>query len=187
MNDPDFRRFLEMCTTLNNEQRGPRSVLCEPPHQSCRLYERLEQKFSAHPRCQHCRSEDVRKYGRQSNRQRYQCKTCGRIFNVLTGIPLAHLNVTSISERPVKKNPVLVACDRQGSMVSDVLDHMWWEDIKAGLVSRISPGTPVCADALAQDDIVAAHLGVVLKTLIGVEGKAVCVRVFFTFSISMPP
>ena len=52
MNDPDFRRFLEMCTTLNNEQREIlRSALCEPPHQPCQLYERLEQNFSAHPRC----------------------------------------------------------------------------------------------------------------------------------------
>ena len=86
----------------------------------------------------------------------------------------------------LKKNPVLVACDRQDSMVSDVLDHMWWEDIKAGHVGRISPGIPVCADALAQHDIVAAHLGVVMKTLIGIEGKAVCVRVFFTFCMSIP-
>lgn len=31
MNDPDFRRFFEMCTTLNNEQREVlRSVSCEP-------------------------------------------------------------------------------------------------------------------------------------------------------------
>ena len=72
MSDLDFRRFLVMCTTLNNEQRGIlRSVLCEPPHQSCQLYKRLKQNFSARPRCQHCHREDVRKYGRQSNRQRY--------------------------------------------------------------------------------------------------------------------
>ena len=64
MSGPDFRHFLVMCTTLNNEQRGIlRSGLCEPPHQSCQLYERLEQNFSAHPRRQHCHSEDVRKYG----------------------------------------------------------------------------------------------------------------------------
>ena len=80
-------------------------------------------------------------------------------------------------ERPVKKSPVLVACDRQGSMVSDVLDHMWLEDIEARPVGRISPDTPVCADTLAQHDIVAG-LGVVLKTLIGVEGKTMREGVF---------
>ena len=81
-------------------------------------------------------------------------------------------------EPPVKKIPVLVACDRQRGMVSDVLDHMWLEDIGARPVGRISPGTPVCADTLAQHDIVAAHLGVVLKTLIGVEGKTMREGVF---------
>ena len=81
-------------------------------------------------------------------------------------------------ERPVKKIPVLVACDRQSGMVSDVLDHMWWEDMEARLVGRIPPGTPVCADALAQHDIVAAHLDVVLKTLIDAEGKTVREGVF---------
>ena len=60
-------------------------------------------------------------------------------------------------ERPVKKISVLVACDRQGRMVSDAHDHMWWEDIEARLVGRIPPGTTVCADALAQHDIVATH------------------------------
>ena len=51
MNDADFRRFLEVCTTLGSGQRKIlRSVLCEPPHQSCQLYERLEQNFAAHPR-----------------------------------------------------------------------------------------------------------------------------------------
>ena len=36
-------------------------------------------------------------------------------------------------ERPVKKIPVLVACDRQSGMVSDVLDHMWREDMEGVL------------------------------------------------------
>ena len=271
MNDADFRGFLEVCTTLSNSQRDIlRSVLCEPPRQSCQLYERLEQNFAAHPRCQHCHSDDVRKHGRQSNRQRYQCKTCGRTFNALTGTPLAHLHVMAVldtylecmttsmtlrptaracgisldtsfhlrhrimellqgeqaellqgiveldetffreshkgsrslpfqrkprkrggirkkrlkagqvrkPERPVKKIPVLVACDRQSHMVSDVLDHMWWEDMEACLVGRIPPGTPVCADALAQHDRVAQRLGLVLKTLVTTEGQTVREGVF---------
>ena len=57
-----------------------------------------------------------------------------------------------------KKIPVLVACDRQSYMVSDVLDHLWWEDMEAYLVGRIPRGTPVCADALAQHNKVAQRL-----------------------------
>ena len=81
-------------------------------------------------------------------------------------------------ERPVKKIPVLVACDRQSGMVSDVLDNMWWENMEARLVGRILPDTPVCADALARHNIVAAHLDVVLKTLIDAEGKTMREGVF---------
>ena len=63
-------------------------------------------------------------------------------------------------------------------MVSDVLDHMWWEDMEACLVGRIPPGTPICADALAQHDRVAQRLGLVLKSLVTTEGQTVREGVF---------
>ena len=63
-------------------------------------------------------------------------------------------------------------------MVSSVLDHMWWEDIEACLVGRISPGTPVCADALAQHGKVAERLRLVLKKLVTTEGQTVREGVF---------
>ena len=86
MKDADFRQLLESCTTLSRQQRDIlHSVFGEQSPQSCQLYERLDQNFTAHPRCQHFNSDDVRKYGRQSHRQRYQCKNCGRTFNALTG------------------------------------------------------------------------------------------------------
>ena len=98
--DTDFRQFLKSCTTLSHQRRDIlRSVLGEQSQQPCQLYERLEQNFTAHPRCQHCNSDDVRKYGRQSHRQRYQCKNCGRTFNALTGTALARLRVTSVLDK----------------------------------------------------------------------------------------
>ena len=63
-------------------------------------------------------------------------------------------------------------------MVSDVLDHLWWEDMEACLVGRIPRGTPVCADALAQHDKVAQRLGFVLKTLVTAEGQTLREGVF---------
>ena len=66
-------------------------------------------------------------------------------------------------EYPVKKVPILVACNRQRNMVSKMLDYMWWEEIESCLVGRIAPGTPVRADALAQHDRVAEHVGFVQK------------------------
>lgn len=69
-------------------------------------------------------------------------------------------------KKPVNKIPVMVACDRQQNIVSNVLEHMWWEDILACLEGHIKPQTPVCADALAQHEIIAKKLGVVLKELV---------------------
>ena len=101
MNDAEFRHLLESCTTLSDKQRTIlQSILNRLSHQqSCLLYERLEDNFAAHPICQHCNSDNVRKYGFQSHRQCYQCKTCGRTFNALTGTPLAHVNVTSVLDQ----------------------------------------------------------------------------------------
>ena len=81
-------------------------------------------------------------------------------------------------ERPVKKVPLLVACDRQRNMVKKVLDYMWWKEIESCLVGRIAPGTPVCADALAQHDRVNERLGFVLKTLVTTEGQTIREGVF---------
>ena len=272
MNDAEFRHLLESCTTLSDKQRAVlKSTLSKPPYQqSCLLYERLENNFAINPICPYCNSDNICKYGRQSDRQRYQCKTCSRTFNALTGTPLAHVNVTFVldqylecmttsmtlraaartcgisldtafhlrhrimqllqtdqaeqlngiveldetffreshkgsrtlptqreprkrggvrkkrlkagqvrkHEPPVKKIPVLVACDRQNKMVSNVLEHMWWEDIEACLTNRISADTLVCADALAQHSIVAKHLGFTLKTLVAVAGQTVREGVF---------
>ena len=272
MNDAEFRHLLESCTTLSDRQRAVlQSTLNRSFRQrSCLLYERLEDNFAANPVCQHCNSDNVRKYGFQNHRQRYQCKTCGRTFNALTGTPLAHVNVTSVldqylecmttsmtlraaaracgisldtafhlrhrimqllqkdqaeqlrgiveldetffresdkgsrtlpfqreprkrggvrkkrlkagqvhrREPPVKKVPVLVACDRQKNIVSHALDHMWWEDIEACLTGHICADTLVCADALAQHSIVAKHLGFTLKTLVAVAGQTVREGVF---------
>ena len=81
-------------------------------------------------------------------------------------------------ERPVKKVPVLVACDRQRDMVSKVFGCVWWEEIEPCLVERIAPSTYVWADVLAQDGRVAGHLGFVLKTLVTLEGQTVREGVF---------
>lgn len=41
--------------------------------------------------CGHCKSNNFRRWGKQSDLQRYKCKSCGKTFNSLTGTPLARL------------------------------------------------------------------------------------------------
>ncbi len=86
--------------------------------------------------------------------------------------------VNTQRKKPVKTILVLVACDRQRNIVSGVLEHMWWEDMLSCLEGRIAPKTPLCADALAQHEIIAKKLNAVLKELVVTAGRTVIDGVF---------
>ena len=270
MSDADFCLFLELLSTLNHEQRTLTLTTLQDAQNKVlpKLYQRLEQNFSAHPRCGHCQSEHFYRHGHQHQRQRYMCRDCGRTFNALTGTPLANVQVTDaldqylecmttsmtlrptarqcgisldtafhlrhrimellqsdqaellqgiveldeaffrlshkgsrslkqpprkrggIRQRPgkpgerkrpgfkVKQVPVVVACDREKHLTSNVLSNMHWESIESCLKGRIPPGTPLCADALSQHDSVADSLGLVLKSLVTSMGQTVREGVF---------
>lgn len=51
----------------------------------------LEGRQEAAPRCPHCDSSKVGKWGRAHGLRRYRCQECGRSFNALTNTPLARL------------------------------------------------------------------------------------------------
>ena len=93
------------------------------------------------------------------------CGTFQRQPRKREGVRKKRLKASQVHRRepPVKKVPVLVACDRQNNMVSHALYHMWWEDIEACLTGHICADTLVCADALAQHSIIANPLGFTLK------------------------
>ena len=78
----------------------------------------------------------------------------------------------------VKQVPVVVTCDRESHLVSNVLSNMQWRGIEDCLKGRIPPGTPLCADALSQHDRVADELGLVLKSLVTRLGQTVREGVF---------
>ena len=52
----------------------------------------IEARFAATPRCPHCQSAEVGKWGSANALKRYQCKACAVTFNALTGTPLAQLH-----------------------------------------------------------------------------------------------
>ncbi len=52
----------------------------------------IEARFAVAPRCPHCGSADIVKWGRANRLRRYRCKPCGGTFNALTGTPLAQLH-----------------------------------------------------------------------------------------------
>ena len=52
----------------------------------------IEARFAAAPRCPHCQSAEVGKWGSANKLERYQCKACAVTFSALTGTPLAQLH-----------------------------------------------------------------------------------------------
>ena len=52
----------------------------------------IEARFAAEPRCPHCQSAGVGKWGSANGLKRYRCKPCKLTFNCLTGTPLAQLH-----------------------------------------------------------------------------------------------
>lgn len=47
--------------------------------------------FAEHPECPKCKGHDIYRWGFQSGRQRYLCKTCKATFNAFSQTPLARL------------------------------------------------------------------------------------------------
>jgi transposase-like protein len=52
----------------------------------------IEASFAAAPRCPHCQSMVIAKWGTANGLKRYRCKACKATFNALTGTPLAQLH-----------------------------------------------------------------------------------------------
>ena len=51
----------------------------------------VEESFAKAPKCPHCQSEDLQRWGIRNNRQRYRCKVCRKTLNSFSKTPLARL------------------------------------------------------------------------------------------------
>ncbi len=62
------------------------------PAGDCASISDIEARFAAAPRCPHCQSTTVTKWGSANAMRRYRCRACKVTFNALTGTPLAQLH-----------------------------------------------------------------------------------------------
>ncbi|WP_422133411.1 IS1595 family transposase [Endozoicomonas sp. ALD040] len=90
-----FKSFLDAISTLTSHQKNILNKALSPevetkthqPNPSTTI----QQKFSEHPRCPHCESDQIKRWGSSDGKQRYRCKSCHKTFNALTATPLARL------------------------------------------------------------------------------------------------
>ena len=113
MTDEDFGRLLVVIGVLSQAQLGaldaairgrmsaatPRAPVAtgaaeaaDEPAEECASIADIEACFARDPRCPHCRSDAVGKWGSANRLRRYRCKACQATFNALTGTPLAQLH-----------------------------------------------------------------------------------------------
>jgi transposase-like protein len=113
MTDEDFEKLLAAIGTLSQPQLAalgaalgerlsaaavPATPTAEAveaaggPADSCASITDLETRFAAGPRCPHCQSGQIAKWGWANGLKRYRCKACKATFNALTGTPLAQLH-----------------------------------------------------------------------------------------------
>ncbi|WP_448216715.1 transposase [Endozoicomonas sp. 2B-B] len=90
-----FKSFLDAISTLTSHQKNILNKALSPEvetktHQP-NLSTTIQQKFSEHPRCPHCESDQIKRWGSSDGKQRYRCKSCHKTFNALTATPLARL------------------------------------------------------------------------------------------------
>jgi transposase-like protein len=106
MTDEDFQKLLTAIGVLPPPQLAALEAaiwgrLCAAaeasagavkPAGDCASIADIEARFAAAPRCPHCQSAAVAKWGSANAMKRYRCKVCKVTFNALTGTPLAQLH-----------------------------------------------------------------------------------------------
>lgn len=83
------------------------------------------------------------------------------------------------NQKPVKKIPVMVACDRENHVTDAVLQHISSEELESELKGRILPDSVLCADAHLSHESIARSLGLQLKELVTTAGIHVLEKIYY--------
>lgn len=91
MKDSEFNKFLADIPALSKDQHQRLTQALQQWTDTRPVTELLNERVNDRPRCPHCDSGKVQRWGRSGGLRRYRCKPCGKTFNPLTGTPLARL------------------------------------------------------------------------------------------------
>jgi transposase-like protein len=91
MDDKAFAVILGQVGVMSSDQRATLLRLLSAPGPQASVRDLLEGRDAGQPRCGHCGSRQVARWGSADGLARYRCRDCRRTFNVLTGTSLARL------------------------------------------------------------------------------------------------
>ncbi|WP_422462005.1 IS1595 family transposase [Endozoicomonas sp. ALB115] len=91
MQSQQFQDVLNALPTLTKQQKYTLLNALSEPHYSCDIATSIEESFAQAPKCPHCDSEELQRWGIRNQRQRYRCKSCWKMFNSFSNTPLARL------------------------------------------------------------------------------------------------
>lgn len=91
MDKDTFKDFIALIDDLTEKQRDLIKKALDGGDDLEKVVSIIESPLNTRRECCHCKSENVKKWGKSHNLQRFKCFDCGKTFNSLTGSPLAHL------------------------------------------------------------------------------------------------
>jgi len=91
MDDRAFAAILGQVGVMSRAQRAMLLGLLSGPERQATVRELLDGRDAGHPRCGHCGSDQVARWGSAHGLARHRCRACRRTSNVLTGTSLAQL------------------------------------------------------------------------------------------------
>lgn len=86
-----FQQVLNAIPLLTKQQKNILNEALSDQDSSPIFSQVIEESFSKTPKCPHCHSEDLHRWGVRNDRHRYRCKICKKTFNAFTNTHLARL------------------------------------------------------------------------------------------------
>ena len=91
MQSQQFQDLLNAVSLLTSQQRNTLINALSEQHSPSDIAKSIEESFVRAPKCPHCGSEELQRWGIRNQRQRFRCKTCRKTLNSFSKTPLARL------------------------------------------------------------------------------------------------
>ena len=91
MQSQQFQDLLNAIPVLTSQQRNTLINALSEHNSPSDIAKSIEESFVRAPKCPHCGSEDIQRWGMRNQRQRFRCKACRKTLNSFSKTPLARL------------------------------------------------------------------------------------------------